>query len=461
MNKRSTKVGLLKVAAGAAAVLLAANLAYAGLQQFTLNSIAPSQAAQAEARAAEAGTAESPAVSGIERVLYFTTIVAKEAKQELLTNGVDPYKQQSQADLDDMVRQMAPYIARELGVEKLNLPPIRIKNHGSSNYNLSLNIHPHERNYISEQNRIELSAFNIVDAKKVLTHEEIHAQVLTRPLYAVILDLVTSRLLQMDILAGPANETYTELVTSEVLANQALDGDKLAKYAFFVYTQGAFSTALKGEMNEGQLTSDERAYNQKPAMKLLELLNGGPDTYRGVRLDGSAKLMKQEMARLGYSPESLVTSSDVQRYCKSPDSRVVCAGPIVSISAKNPHDSGNLVVIVDYQLNDHMIQFAGGRYGAGKYELDPVDAKAFKQLGVTELPLLLAVGGMQGRQSATIQLLDANGRELLVQIPSERHIDRAFYVLKNGELLEAGQPTADHMLNTGKSFSAVVGRAGS
>lgn len=446
MNKRSTKVGSLKkVAVGAAAALLAVNLAYAGLQQFTLNSIAPPQAAQAEARANPAGMTEPHAVSEIERMLYFTTIAAKEAKQQLNADGVDPYKRQSQADLENMVRQMAPYIARELGVEKLNLPSIRIKNQVSSNY---------------APNRIELSAANTAAAKMELTHEEIHAQALTQPLYAVILDLVTSRLFQMDTFAGPANETYAELVAYEVLANQALDGDKLAKLAFFVRAQGAFNTAWKGEVNDGQLTSDERAYRQKPAMKLLELLGGGPDTYRGVRLDGSAKLMKQEMARLGYSSESLVMSSDMQRYCKSPDSRVACAGPIVSISTKNPHDSGNLVVIVDYQLNDHIIQFAGGRYGAGKYELDPNDAKMFKQLGVTELPLLLAVGGMQGRQSATIQFLDANGREIQVQIPSERHIDQAFYVLKNGELLETGQPTADHMLNTGKSFSAVVGRAG-
>lgn len=445
MNKRSTAGLLKKVAGGAAAVLLAANLAYAGLQQFTLNSITPSQAAQAEARAAKAGMTEPQVVSEIERVLYFTTIAAKEAKQELLANGVDPYKQQSQADLDDMVRQMAPYIAHELGVEKLNLPPISIKNQGSSNY---------------APNRIELSAANTSAAKMELTHEEIHAQALTQPLYAVILDLVTSRLFQMDTFAGPANETYTELVAYDVLASQALDGDKLAKHAFFVRSQGAFNTALKGKMNEGQLSSNERAYGQKPAMELLKLLNGGPDTYRGVRLDASAKLMQQEMARLGNSPESLVMSSDMQRYCESSDSRVACAGPIVSISTNNPPDSDNLIVLVNYQLNERIIQFADGRYGAGKYEVDQADAKMFKQFGVTELPLLLAVGGMQGKQSATIQLLDANGKKIVVQIPSERHIDSAFYVLKNGELLEAGQPTADHMLNTGKSFSAVVGRAG-
>ncbi|GEM_PF-4902838 len=202
--------------------------------------------------------------------------------------GIDLDRVVTEKDIEQTVQNALPYIAHELGTDKVFDPYIEV-------YELDW-YSAGKRNSLGQNSletiRVELT-IPLRLSKLVSTHETVHAQ---RMKYNVLMsDLHKAA---KDLFGGfpgsPLNESFAEVVTWEVLANQALDGDALAKYALL----SKLGENITREYNNEpvvELSDTSRKYVAVPMRAIMGALRGGSDSYEGVRLDGIKELIRREV----------------------------------------------------------------------------------------------------------------------------------------------------------------------
>ena len=232
--------------------------------------------------------------------------------QAEISDVVEPKHQVSTKDVEIMIEQALPYVAKVLGTDKVYSPRLSTSNRTSGvYYGIGINI-PTKHSYTS--------------VKETVAHELIHAQYLGKSFRVWDVPKRLKEILSRHSeKSSKLNETFAEVSSLEVLARQALDGDKLAEAAFFgeIYQDLAWQSIwLKDSEKTG---SYDVRYKKEPLRILHELLLGERTSYEGIKLDGTKQLLYRKMLIAANPIPKNADSDYLSKYCASDLSRLMCA----------------------------------------------------------------------------------------------------------------------------------------
>lgn len=328
------------------------------------------------------------------------SLAAKDSHEQLAQVGIDETLETTQAVAEQMLDRAAHPLGLELGLSKVNLPPVVDV---SSNFPYRFN-------------RIKLGQISLYDSKRWHTFELVRAQTIERPLYKALPDIVFSPF--TDKFAGTANRTFSQLVAWEVLANQALSGDILAKYV--VLSELREGMLVEARRMAGISLSDyEINLRQKPVAVVLKALSGKEDTFRGVKIDGIVKLVNSEVSSARMSYPEYSTPSALEEYCLSPESKILCTGNIVDVTIEGEIYG---LILFSYlnekeklDVDQARIKIVKDPETGARVEnlwINPYDQ--MKVLGVSQLPLHMAI---MADGPGTIHLRERDGRTTKINVP--------------------------------------------
>lgn len=229
-------------------------------------------------------------------IYSFLTIAKQDAGDSLKTQGVDlSGTTYTSSELEQIAAQAAPFIAQELGYERVNIPNFVVRELGIGPNGLSVvagGYSPWSLEKDSWWNTAvianELSFPNVA---ALVAHETTHAQSIAGPAYKFLIGYLFGR---TSLFPGVVNETFAELITLEALANQALQGNPIARYAVLDRLTYGLEAEMKRQSG-GKLTNIDILHFQRPASTVLQALAGKQESYHGIRLDGITRLVNQEI----------------------------------------------------------------------------------------------------------------------------------------------------------------------
>lgn len=353
------------------------------------------------------------------QVHHFLSVAAMKARNSG-DESVVPTQTVGRADVEQMVDEALPHIARKFGSEQVYRPPLSFTNSGN---NKTHGFYP--------LNSVSIKGGHVIHIKSDVAHEYIHAQFLQRPfapwnIPARVKDILFRHLDS----ASPLNETFTTIVEWDVLANQALEGDALAKASLLDDLVGAFETNRRSEAGV-KLSHGEVRYEQRPAIIVSEVMTGERTSYEGIKLDGLRELLRQEIAqaRAPLIPTS-VTASDLSPYCALPTSKLYCAPTSLDARVEGSI-KGELMVL--FQINNSSaVRSPSTIKQAGKPYIWTRIWSPVEEEGAAQLPILVYLPKIV--KPSTLILKDNQGGTLDVKL-DPTNSGKHYYIAKSGELI--------------------------
>jgi hypothetical protein len=249
-----------------------------------------------------------------EALIRHTSVAMGDAEQTLSENSVDILRESTDLDIEQMVAEVKPFIAYELGLDRLNSPRVKLVDEiTESRIFMSGN---GGQAYLDV---IFLPRSSISSSKSIAAHEYIHVQWLLMNLVDMIPHLFSNMvsLLQLgkfDGSPGPLKETYVEVLSWEVLADQALSGDDLARYSFFDEFNDSLRRMEMSESSSSITILDDQLYKIKPARIVMEAISGERTHYAGIELDGVIALVRGTISdKIGKNEDRALSYQNLYR----------------------------------------------------------------------------------------------------------------------------------------------------
>lgn len=193
------------------------------------------------------------------------TLAAERSGKELKRMGIDPNRETTTDEIEQIAKEAVPYISEVLGIKEVNVPPIKINTE--------------ENGYYKFANYIAIAQGPAWIKKVTVLHELAHAQRWQ--------ELKAGNLV---LFLNTGDEEFAEIVAWESLAKQALQGDKLANYSLINHILCNLNVA-RGKGEYPQCFGNSGA---KPVIVSMEALNGR-ENYNGVKINALAEFLRKNV----------------------------------------------------------------------------------------------------------------------------------------------------------------------